>query len=174
MASSDPPQHHHGLSIEPPEAFGADDFRRTLGHFASGVTIVTGSHGGGQVGLTCQSFFAVSLDPPLVAFSPAKTSHSYPRIRAAGAFCVNILAEAQQDLGRVFSRSGADKWADVRWTAGVTGSPILDGVLAWVDCDLEAEHEAGDHWLVLGRVRALQGSDHRPLVYFRSAFERLG
>ena len=166
--------HHDGLTVEPAEPFGADDYRRTLGHFASGVTIVTASLGGEQFGMTCQSFFAVSLDPPLVAFSPAKTSRSYPRIREAGAFCVNILAETQQDLGRTFARSGADKWADVGWTAGATGSPVLDGVLAWVDCDLEAQYEAGDHWLVLGRVRALRGSDHEPLVYFRSAFRRIG
>ena len=166
--------HHDGLIVEPAEAFGPDDYRRTLGHFASGVTIVTASLGGERFGLTCQSFFAVSLDPPLVAFSPAKTSRSYPRIREAGAFCVNILAETQADLGRTFARSGADKWADVGWTTGATGSPILDGVLAWVDCDWHAEHEAGDHWLVLGRVRALRGSDHKPLVYFRSAFERIG
>ncbi|MBA2934795.1 flavin reductase family protein [Sphingomonas sp. CGMCC 1.13654] len=163
----------HGLAIEPPEAFGAEDFRRTLGHFASGVTIVTAASGAERFGMTCQSFFSLSLDPPLVAFSPAKSSRSYPAIREAGSFCINVLSAAQQDLSLGFARSGADKWADVAWRPGVTGSPILEGVLAWIDCTLEAEHDTGDHWLVIGRVRALEGSDHKPLLFFKGGFQQL-
>jgi flavin reductase (DIM6/NTAB) family NADH-FMN oxidoreductase RutF len=148
-------------------------FRHVLGHFPSGVTVVTAALDGELAGMTCQSFFSVSLDPPLIVFSPAKTSTTYPRIRQAGAFCINILAHDQESLCMGFSRSGADKWRDVSWHAGATGAPILDGVQAWIDCRLEAEHEAGDHYLTVGRVIDLQVSQTRPLLYYRGAFGQL-
>ena len=173
---SDPtsdPSHGEGLFVEPMETFGPDDYRRTLGHFASGITVVTAAAGEERFGMTCQSFFALSLDPPLVAFSPARTSRSYPRIRDAGAFCVNVLADSQQALAHGFARSGVDKWADVGWRPGLTGSPVLDGTLAWLDCTLEAEHEAGDHLLVIGRVRALKENGGAPLLYYKGAFVTL-
>jgi flavin reductase (DIM6/NTAB) family NADH-FMN oxidoreductase RutF len=155
------------------EGIATADFRAVLGHFCTGVTVVTAVIDGQTAGFTCQSFFSLSLDPPLVAFSPAKSSRSYRRIKRAKAFCVNILAEDQQDLCAAFARSGTDKWKDVAWRPAPSGSPILEGVLAWIDCVHEVEHEAGDHFLTIGRVTALEARYTRPLLYFRGAFANL-
>ncbi|MEV6344346.1 flavin reductase family protein [Actinoplanes sp. NPDC051851] len=150
------------------------EFRRVLGGFCSGVTVVTAMADGVPVGMTCQSFFSLSLDPPLIAFSPSRSSTSYPRIRSSGSFCVNILEAGQEELCRQFARSGTDKWRDVPWRPGVTGSPVLDGVLASIDCALERDLETGDHYLTIGRVVALESTpDRRPLLFFNGAFERL-
>jgi flavin reductase (DIM6/NTAB) family NADH-FMN oxidoreductase RutF len=150
-----------------------DDFRNVLGHFCSGVTVVTASAAGDLAGMTCQSFFSLSLRPPLVAFSPARTSRSYPVIRRAQSFCINVLTEDQKDLCHRFARTGADKWRDVAWTPTPSGNPILDGVLAWIDCRVEAEYETGDHFLTVGRVTALKAAQARPLLYFKGAFANL-
>ncbi len=150
------------------------EFRRVLGGFASGVTVVTAVLDGEPVGMTCQSFFSLSLDPPLIAFSPARTSRTYPLIRRSGSFCVNILEAGQEELCRQFARSGTDKWRGVGWRPGVTGSPVLDGVLASIDCELERDLETGDHYLTIGRVVDLASTPgRRPLLFFNGAFERL-
>jgi len=144
--------------------------RRVLGAFVSGVTIVTGAGESGPVGFACQSFASVSLDPPLVLFCAAHTSQSWPRIRASGSFVVNVLAEDQQDVCRVFATAGADRFAGLAWHETRWG-PALDEVLASVMCDIEAVHPAGDHDVVIGHVRQLLTSrEHGPLVYFRGAF----
>ena len=152
------------LVIEPSE------MRRVLGHFASGVTVVTGTHDGGPVGFACQSFTSVSLDPPLVLFCPAQTSSTWPLIRAAGSFSVNVLAEDQVELCKQFAVSGGDKFAGLTWHETPWG-PSLDGVLATVSCDVEQVHPAGDHDVVIGRVRQLV--THRevgPLLFFKGQF----
>jgi flavin reductase (DIM6/NTAB) family NADH-FMN oxidoreductase RutF len=123
--------------------------------------------------MTCQSFFSLSLDPPLVAFSPSRTSRSYPVIRRARAFCINVLTEDQRELCDRFAQRGADKWRHVPWTPAPSGSPVLEGVLAWIDCRLEAEYETGDHFLTVGRVMALEAAHARPLLYFRGTFANL-
>ena len=150
----------------------AAHFRTVLGHFASGIAIVTGVDDGEPVGLTCQSFFSVSLEPPLVAFAPSKTSKSWPRIQTAKSFCVNILSEAQEDLCRVFAQTGADKFKGVGWRAGLTGSPVLADSLAWIDCQIEVEHDAGDHLIVVGRVVEMDHapSGAKPLVFYRGGY----
>jgi 3-hydroxy-9,10-secoandrosta-1,3,5(10)-triene-9,17-dione monooxygenase reductase component len=149
-------------------------FRATVGHFASGVVIVTGTAAGVPTGLTCQSFFSLSLDPPLIAIAVGKSSASWPAIAASGAFCVNVLPEDQAELCRAFSRSGTDKFAGVAWTPAPTGSPRLDNALAWIDCRIEAIHPAGDHHLVIGSVADLAAGDGNPLLYFRGRFSTLG
>lgn len=148
------------------------EMRRVMGQFASGVTIVAGTDAGtGEpVGFACQSFTSVSLDPPLVLFCPAHTSTSWPRIRSGGVFSVNVLAEDQLDICKAFATPGGDKFAGVAWHETPWG-PSLDGVLATVHCDIEAVHPAGDHDVVLGRVRRLV--THReagPLLFFRGQF----
>lgn len=146
------------------------EMRRVLGHFASGVTIVTGADGDQPVGFACQSFTSVSLDPPLVLFCPAHTSSTWPRIRAAGTFSVNVLAEDQTELCLAFATSGGDKFAGLDWHPTAWG-PELDGVLATVHCTIEAVHTAGDHDVVIGRVQRLV--THRevgPLLFFRGQF----
>lgn len=148
------------------------EFRDTLGHFCSGVVIATGCVEGEPAGFAAQSFSSVSLDPPLVALCPAKSSTSWPKLRASGSFCINILAAHQKGVCDIFAQSGIDKFAALDWHPGATGSPVLEGVLAYVDCDLEAEHDAGDHTLVLGRVRDIRILDREgsPLLFFRGGF----
>jgi 3-hydroxy-9,10-secoandrosta-1,3,5(10)-triene-9,17-dione monooxygenase reductase component len=145
--------------------------REVLGHFASGVVVVTAPGPDGPVGFTCQSFASLSLDPPLVSFAPARTSSTWPRIRAARMFCVNVLAVDQQELSNGFARSGVDKFAGVPWRPAPSGSPVLPGVSAWIDCTFWAEHDGGDHTIAIGRVRDL-GADptRRPLLYYRGRY----
>jgi flavin reductase (DIM6/NTAB) family NADH-FMN oxidoreductase RutF len=147
--------------------------REVLGHFCSGVTIVTAILDGEPVGMTCQSFFSLSLSPPLVLFSPAITSTSYPRIRQSGAFCINVLAEDQEDICRGFARSGSDKWKGVPWSRTAAGNPIIAGVQAWIDCRLDTEYVAGDHFLTIGLVVELQEAPVRPLLYYKGAYAAL-
>jgi flavin reductase (DIM6/NTAB) family NADH-FMN oxidoreductase RutF len=154
--------------------FDSAQFRKVIGGFASGIVVVTAVTDGEPVGMTCQSFFSLSLDPPLIAFSPSLTSSSYPRIRESGAFCINILEAGQQDLCNQFARSGGDKWRGVDWEPGVTGSPRLDGVLASIDCELENEFVTGDHYLTVGRVKSLHATPGlHPLLYFNGTYRQL-
>ena len=154
--------------------FDAARFRQVLGHFCTGVTVITGMQEGEPLGLTVQSFTSVSLDPPLVALCPARASASWPLIGASGGFCANVLAEEQEALARVFATRGADKFAGVGWKPSpATGSPLLDDVLAWVDCRVESEHDGGDHVIVVGRVVDLGVSDGGgPLLFYRGGYGR--
>ena len=151
-------------------ALATTELRRVLGAFASGVTVITGAAGDRPVGFACQSFSALSLEPPLVLFCPARTSSSWPLIRASGSFTVNVLAADQEALCRLFARGGADRFAGLAWSASATG-PVLPDVLAAVHCDIEAVHDGGDHELVVGRVRDLVlHRETGPLVFFRGGF----
>lgn len=153
--------------------FDAATFRTVLGHFCSGITVVTAVDEGQPVGLTCQSFASVSLEPPLVLFVAAKGSLSWPHIRRAGHFCVNVLADDQEHLGRRFAIKGADKFAGVGWRPGAVGAPLLDGCLAFIECGVEAVHEAGDHDIVVGRVLDLGVSGQgNPLLFYRGGYGR--
>ncbi|MFJ6610404.1 flavin reductase family protein [Streptomyces sp. NPDC091289] len=156
----------------PPVAPG--EFRRVLGHFASGVTVITARDADGPTGFACQSFASLSLDPPLVSFMVARTSTTWPRIARAGVFCVNILGAGQGALCRGFAVSGADKFAGVAHEdAPATGSPLLDSVPAWIDCRIHAVHTGGDHLIVVGRVEALGAvAEGEPLLFHRGAFGR--
>jgi len=146
-------------------------FRRTLGHFCSGVTVVTSLDDGFPVGFACQSFAALSLDPPLVLFCPRTTSTSWRRIERTGHFCVNVLTEHQRDVSRVFGTSAADKFAGLAWSPSPAGAPILDGVLTWADADIEDVHPAGDHQVVIGRVTGLgECGPSRPLLFYRGRY----
>ena len=147
-------------------------FREVLGHFATGITIVTATDEGEPVGFSCQSFAALSLDPPMVILAPAKSSTSWPRIARAGSFCVNILGEHQEAVCRAFAVSGGDKFDGVEWTPGVTGSPLIDGSLATVECTLGAIYEGGDHELVTGHVVDMEIGEGSPLIFYRSGFGR--
>ncbi|HXQ60729.1 MAG TPA: flavin reductase family protein [Acidimicrobiales bacterium] len=152
--------------------FDTGRFREVMGHFATGVTIITAMEDDGPVGFTCQAFASLSLDPPLVALAPGRSSTSWPRIAQAGFFCVNILAEDQEALCRDFAVSGGDKFAGVGWRIAGNGAPLLDGVLAWLECGLVATHDAGDHELVIGSVHDMGVTRGRPLVYYRGGFGR--
>lgn len=147
-------------------------FREVLGRFATGVTVVTALEDEVPVGFTCQAFAALSLDPPMVVLAPAKTSTSWPRMVKAGAFCVNILASDQRDVSEGFAEPRTDKFEGVPWHLGAAGTPVIDGVLAWVECELGAVHDAGDHELVTGRVLELGLGSGDPLVFYRSGYGR--
>jgi len=163
------------IAADDPEAMAAARrFRDVLGRFASGVTVVTSMSGDEPIGMTCQSFCSVSLNPPLVLFSPAKTSRAWPRIRQSGSFCVNFLGADQSDLSNQMASRGEDKFAGVAWKPStVTGSPVLEGIVGYVDCDVHAVYEAGDHYVVIGAVKELHGSDvDDPLLFFEGRYRR--
>jgi 3-hydroxy-9,10-secoandrosta-1,3,5(10)-triene-9,17-dione monooxygenase reductase component len=168
-------------------SFDAAEFRKVLGHYPTGVTVVTGLAAGPSMGratptgmptptgrptptgMTIGSFTSVSLEPPLVGFLPMKSSDTWAEMRGSGAFCVNVLAEAQADLCWRFAQENDDRFADVGWLPAPSGAPILEGAIAWIDCRIEEEVDAGDHWFVLGRVEALDvtAGDAAPMLFFR-------
>lgn len=154
----------------------SDNFRKVLGRLPTGVVVVTGGEPEHPSGLVCGSFMSVSLEPPLVVVSPAKTSSSWPAIEAGGTFCANVLADGQEHLARRFAQSGGDKFEGIDWhPSPATGSPLLDDVAAWIDCRVYQRVDAGDHLLVLGEV--LELSVHRDagaLVFHRGGFHQLG
>jgi 3-hydroxy-9,10-secoandrosta-1,3,5(10)-triene-9,17-dione monooxygenase reductase component len=169
---------HTPIPDDPESAARARQFRDVLGLFASGVVVVTSISDGEPVGMTCQSFSSVSLEPPLVMFCPAKTSRAWPRMQRAGYFCINILAADQADVSTSMATKGTDKYDGVGWRPATTGAPLLDGVLGYVDCTVQAVHEAGDHYVVLGRVKELgfapgveEGGDRKPLLYYRGSYD---
>ena len=155
----------------PPVVVDPRVMRDVLGHFASGVTVVTAMGPDGPIGFTCQSFSSLSLEPPLVVFAPSRTSTTWPRLREAGRFCVNVLAEEQSGLSSAFARSGTDKYAGVSWVPSPHGSPMLEGVVAWIDSELWAEYDGGDHTIVVARVLDLGADASRvPLLFHRGAY----
>ncbi|WES62829.1 flavin reductase family protein [Microbacter sp. GSS18] len=163
-------------SVNTPAPIDARLFRDTLGHYASGITIVSGLEGDEPVGFTCQSFYSVSVDPPLVSFSVMKTSTTYPRIAADGKFAVNVLAHHQDHISNQFARKGTDKWAGIDWQPAASGNPIIADTLMWVDCELWAQHEAGDHLIVIGKVvemSPVEWHTREPLLYFKGGYRHL-
>jgi flavin reductase (DIM6/NTAB) family NADH-FMN oxidoreductase RutF len=158
-------------TAEPPRIVEPRVLRDVLGNFPSGVTVVTALTDEGPIGFTCQAFSSLSLDPPLVAFAPARTSRTWPRLREIGSFCVNVLAEGQEDVSQNFARSGTDKFAGVPWAPSAHGSPVLADVVAWIDGQLWAEYDGGDHTIVVARVLDLGSRpDRRPLLYHQGSY----
>jgi 3-hydroxy-9,10-secoandrosta-1,3,5(10)-triene-9,17-dione monooxygenase reductase component len=148
-------------------------FRSVLGHFATGITVITAMDGDEPVGIAANSFTSVSLEPPLVLFCAAKSSSTWPRIRNAGHFMVNVLDEHQEPISQLFAKKGADRFGQIGWRRTERG-PILDDVHAFLDCTIEAEHDAGDHVIVVGRVHQL-GLDAKagPLLFYQGRYGRL-
>ncbi|KAA1396165.1 flavin reductase family protein [Aeromicrobium ginsengisoli] len=153
----------------------ARTYRDVLGQYASGVTVVTTLMGDVPVGMTCQSFTSVSLDPPLVAFLPMKTSRAFAAIRKTRRFCVNFLAAEQAEVSNGFASQAEDKFAGVDWEPTDSGMPRLGGIVGWVDCVVHDVHEAGDHYLVIGRVEDLgHGDGEKPLLFHRGRYRTAG
>jgi 3-hydroxy-9,10-secoandrosta-1,3,5(10)-triene-9,17-dione monooxygenase reductase component len=159
----------------PVREFDDSELRHVMGHFCSGVVVVTSALDCRPLGMTIQAFTSLSLDPPMVSISPALTSTSWPSIRAAGVFCANILASTQQNLSQQFAVSGGDKFAGVPWRRSALGMPRIDGALAWVDCAIEAEYAGGDHSVVIARVLDLTSTQScgRPLLFFRGQYRSI-
>jgi len=149
-------------------------FRQVLGQYPTGVCVVTATEpSGAGVGMVVGSFNSVSLDPPLIAFFPDKRSNTWRRIESSGSFCVNILSAEQEHLCRRFAARIEDKFSGVDFRLADSGSPVITGAVAWIDCDIDFVHEAGDHYIVLGRVRALDIEDPSlPLLFFKGGYGR--
>lgn len=148
-------------------------YRKVLGHYASGVCVITAGSGTAEAlaGMVVSSFTSVSLDPPLVAFFPDRMSSTWPRIEAAGRFCVNMLASDQMELCRRFASRGGDKFAGLDLAFSPEGTPILPDVLGTIECEIASVTEAGDHFIVIGRVLALQADpSRRPLLFFQGGY----
>lgn len=153
----------------------AEAMRDVLGHFCSGVTVITAMNADSPVGFTCQSFASLSLQPPLVTFAPARSSTSWPKVRSAGRLCVNVLAHDQAWISNAFARSGQEKFAGVGWSLSSHSSPALDGVVARIDCEPWAEYDGGDHTLVVASVLGLTaGPTREPLLFHRGAYGHRG
>jgi len=149
------------------------NFRTVLGHFATGIALVTAMNGEEPVGMACNSFTSVSLEPQLVLFCAAKSSSTWPRIQAAEKWAANILNQDAEEVCRLFAQKGADRFARVAYTIGRTGAPILEEALAFVDCETIAEHDAGDHVIVVGRVLELGfAPEGKPLLFYRGGYGR--
>ncbi len=162
MAPTDPTH----LAIDPRA------FRDVLAHLATGVTVLTAHGADGPVGMAANSFTSVSLDPPLILVCPAKSSATWPKIRRVGRFCVNVLAGHHEPLSRQFAEKEADRFSGVEYDDRHAG-PALTEAMAWIECDVEAEHDAGDHTIVVARVTAIEATADealRPLVFFRGAY----
>lgn len=151
--------------------FDPATFRQVLGHFPTGVVVIAADGAEGPVGMSIGSFGSVSLDPPLVGFFCGKTSSTWTKVESAGKFAVNILADDQEHLSRLFASKTQDKFEGLGWHKSALGSPILDGVVAWIDCDIHQVLDAGDHWCVLGKVSDLAvANEGTPLVFYRGGY----
>ncbi len=144
----------------------AADLRRVAGRFPTGVALVTTLHDGRPCGLTVNSFASVSLDPPLVLVCVSQAARAFECIDSQGHFTVNVLAEGQDALARLFASTVSDKFADLAYRPSVRGDPIIDGVHAWLDCEVVARHAGGrTHTIYVARVTALAEGGGRPLVF---------
>ncbi|OZD86897.1 flavin reductase [Rhodococcus sp. 05-2256-B2] len=157
-------------TIHTAPALTADRLRTVLGHFATGVTIVTAHGGDGPIGMAANSFTSVSLDPPLILLCPGRSSSTWPAIRDAGRFCINIMGRENAAVTKRFSQKGLDRFADIGWIDRPTG-PALESAMAWVECAVRDEHDAGDHTIVVADVLDVGVSEVvDPLVFFRGKY----
>ncbi len=152
-----------------------DEFRRALSSFASGVTVVTVCCADGQLrGITVSAFSSLSLDPPLILICIDKKSSIYDHLRLNTPFAVNILAETQQDVSRLFASKGPDRFADLEHSTGATGAPLIKGSLAVIECAVVNIFPGGDHSIFVGEVKSTDGDPNgSPLTYFRGAYSTL-
>jgi 3-hydroxy-9,10-secoandrosta-1,3,5(10)-triene-9,17-dione monooxygenase reductase component len=152
-------------------AVDEDRLRAALGRFPTGVAFVTTEVDGSPLGLIVSTFTAVSLQPPLISFCPARDSFTWRRMRTARRFAVNVLGTHHTAFARHAAARGVDRFAGAELESGVSSLPVLADALAVLECGLEAEHLAGDHTIVVGRVDALHVPARRPpLVYWAGAF----
>lgn len=157
------------MNADRAQPIDAKRFRRVLGHHPTGVAAVTAIAANGRpVGMAVGAFTSVSLSPPLVGFLPDKSSTTWPKIRESGSFCVNVLGAGQEMVCQALATRAEDKFNGLAWRPAPSGSPILDGVVAWIDCDIAAVSESGDHYFVTGSVRELDiVTGGLPLVFFQ-------
>jgi flavin reductase (DIM6/NTAB) family NADH-FMN oxidoreductase RutF len=153
-------------------AFSARDLRNALGQFATGITVVTApAKNGPPIGVTVNSFNSVSMEPPLILFSIARTLNRFDELSDAEAYTVNVLANTQERISHQFAASDGDKWFEVAWHPGEGGSPVLDGSLAAFECVPWAQYDGGDHVIFVGEVKRMRINETaEPLTYFRGRY----
>jgi flavin reductase (DIM6/NTAB) family NADH-FMN oxidoreductase RutF len=150
------------------------ELRRVMGHFATGVTVITTKDQDGNLnGLTANAFMSLSLDPPLVLISVDKGAQCYACFNLQNGFTVNFLSEDQEEVSRRFATKGIDKFADLRWHAGDNGAAILDSALGYVECRITQCYDGGDHTIVVGEVVNANAIGERPLLFFKGQYQRL-
>ncbi len=156
-------------------AIDRNELRRVMGHFATGVTVITTrSTDGTPYGLTANAFTSVSLDPPLLLVCVDKKAESYPFFEQSKVFTVNILSDDQESLSRRFAVSGGPKFDGVSYRMGANGAPILDGAVGYIECTLHAAYEGGDHTIYLGEIQQAETAERKPLLFFRGGYRALG
>jgi flavin reductase (DIM6/NTAB) family NADH-FMN oxidoreductase RutF len=160
----------------PADAIDPVRLRRAFGMFATGVTIISADHPAhGLIGVTVNSFTSVSLDPPLILFSLARTSFTLQPLLEAPSFVVNVLRDGQRALSHRFAHSAGDKWDGLSWRPAASGAPILAGGIAHFECVHHAQYDGGDHLVLLGRVVGMDtDADGEPLLYFHSRYRSIG
>lgn len=158
-----------GPSLAGPDA---DSFRHVLGHYPTGVAVITAQTPDGPVGISMNSFTSLSLRPPLVLFCPAVTSTTWPALRAAGSIAINVLSAGQESVSRTFAARGADRFAGLDWSLGPSGAPLLHQALGWLECSIRGEYPAGDHFVVIAEIERMGVHDAiaEPLVFFRGQY----
>jgi 3-hydroxy-9,10-secoandrosta-1,3,5(10)-triene-9,17-dione monooxygenase reductase component len=146
--------------------------RHVLGHYPTGVAVITAVTPNGPVGLSMNSFTSLSLEPPLVLFCPALNSSTWPLLRDAGDIAINVLSAGQESVSRLFASRVSDRFTSIDWTPGTNGAPLLSDALGWLECSIEAEYPAGDHTVVTARIQRMGVHDEiaAPLVYFRGSY----
>lgn len=156
----------------PASGIAPGDFRKTLGCFPTGVAVITTcTPGGDPIGVTVNSFSSVSLDPPLILWSLARTAWSLPHFVEARSFVVNILASHQHDICGTFARNVEDRFAGIAWHRGVDGAPVLDDTVATLQCQQWARYDGGDHEIFVGQVVECRNEAHDPLIFCRGRLE---
>jgi 3-hydroxy-9,10-secoandrosta-1,3,5(10)-triene-9,17-dione monooxygenase reductase component len=167
--------HPDTAATQEPHSAKQRQLRAALGTFATGVTIVTTTDADGlPVGVTASSFNSVSLDPPLILWSLAKSSLSYAAFAASGHFAVHVLADDQADLSARFARSQSDKWEGLEWRKGEEGSPLLNECLSLFECRTHAQYDGGDHVIFVGEVVGFEAHDKDPLLFHAGRYAQIG
>jgi len=156
------------VTIDPQE------LRRVMGHFATGVTIITTrDKGGTHFGLTANAFLSLSLNPPLVLISVDKSAQCYSCFDESRVFTVNFLSEDQEEISRRFATKGVEKFAGLEWREGNNGAASLEGVMAHIECKIVETHDGGDHTIIIGEIVSATASGERPLLFFKGKYQRL-
>ncbi len=150
------------------------EFRRALGHFAAGVSVVTSKFENGEIaGITVTAFSSLSLEPPLVLICIDRRARIHDRLQAGSNFAVNLLAEDQELISRRFAASEADPFREIGYSEGVTGAPVIQDALGVIECRITELVPGGDHTIVIGQVEATKVREGKPLVYFRGGYSQL-
>ena len=151
-----------------------DEFRTALSRFISGVTVITTfGKDNRPAGITVSAFSSVSLEPPLVLACIDKRASVHEHLAEGSRFAVNILAEDQQDISRLFASKDQDRFDGARYRWGVSGAPLLEGALAYIECRVVHAYPAGDHTIIVGEVESTSVAEHKPLAYYRGGYGNL-